>query len=96
MLGATDEQVTAELGEERKYFLVDPENWEALNAFLSVGTQWARGGIGDVTGLDYTRVRDGLEMAGIAVTPELWQKLRVIESGVLAVFAKKDRQTERK
>lgn len=57
-----------------------------MQAFLAVQTQWTNGMSGP-TGLDYTRVRDGLGMAGIEVTPELFQSLRLIETSALATFA---------
>lgn len=34
-------------------------------------------------GLDYAAARDGLEMAGITVSPETWNDLRLIEAGAL-------------
>jgi hypothetical protein len=63
-----------------------PENWPAVQAFLTVQTQWVVGMSGP-TGLDYARVRDGLTMAGIEVSPALFQSLRVIELGVLEALA---------
>lgn len=32
-------------------------------------------------GLDYGAVKDGFELSGLEVTPELWADLRLIESG---------------
>ena len=41
------------------------------------------------TGLDYTRVKAGLELAGVETTPALFGKLRIIESAVLEALAQK-------
>lgn len=67
-----------------------PENWAAMEAFLSVQTQWSVG-MGGPTGLDYTRVRAGLELAGVQVTPELFQQLRILESGALSALNKRNK-----
>lgn len=62
-----------------------------MQAFFAVQTQWASGGMGGPSGLDYTRVRAGLHLAGIEATPELFQKLQILESAVLEALAKKDK-----
>lgn len=62
------------------------ENVAAVEAFLSVSTQWrvAMGHTGMIVlGLDYTAVRAGLELAGIAVGPDLWASVQMIETGAL-------------
>ena len=93
MLGFTDEQIDAELGPAEKAFPVWPENWPAVQAFLSVQTQWAIGMSGGPTGLDYARVRAGLELAGVEATPELFQKLRILESAALAAISKRNKKS---
>jgi hypothetical protein len=63
--------------------------WEdhvpALEAFLSVSTQWQLTGLADgkifAAGLDYGGVKKGLKMAGIKMTRRLWAELRMIEFG---------------
>lgn len=35
-------------------------------------------------GLDYAGARAGLELAGIAMTPALWEQVRLIEAGAVA------------
>ena len=85
--GADEASIEVALGPKEEGFKVWPENWPALQAFLAVQTQWASG-MGGATGLDYMRVRAGLEMAGIEVTPELFQSLRLMESAALEVFAR--------
>lgn len=63
------------------------DNAEATLAFLSIQTQWritafAMGGMRR-TGLDYSAARDGLELAGFDVTPDLWAGILIIEAGAL-------------
>jgi len=82
------------LGPKDDPFDIWPENHAAWQAFQRVQTQWASGGMGGPTGLDYVRVRAGLEMAGIEVTSELFEGLRLIEAGALEGFAKRNRTTK--
>jgi|CXWL01.1.fsa_nt_gi hypothetical protein len=88
--GATEESITEAHGPDDKDCHVWPDNWAAWQAFLAVQTQWNTGSAG-YTGLDYTRVSSGLRMAGIAETPELFDKLRIIEAAVLNLLANKDK-----
>jgi hypothetical protein len=87
-LGVQEGQVAQQLGAKNPTFEVWPENWPAVQAFLKVQTQWATG-MGGPTGLDYTRVRDGLELAGVSVTPELFEQLQVMEAGALKAFSER-------
>jgi hypothetical protein len=91
VLGVPEAQIDAELGPKDEGFQVWPENWPALQAFLAVQTQWAIGMNGP-TGLDYTRVRAGLELAGVETTPALFQKLRILESAALAALSKRTKK----
>lgn len=94
VFGATEESIAAAHGPAEKEFHVWPENWAAVQAFLAVRTQWVTGMNGPQA-LDYTRVRDGLAMAGIDATPELFQKLRVIEFAVLEALNAKAKTSAR-
>lgn len=64
------------------------ENEAAVDAFLAVQTQWRRIGMADgttrVQGLDYTACEAGFRMAGIEMTPDLWDAVQVIEQGAKA------------
>lgn len=66
-------------------FEIWEEHLPALDAFLAVDGQWRtiQRGMGSVhwIGLDYGAVRDGLELAGIEMTPETWADLKLIEAG---------------
>ena len=87
--GAAEAEIEAMLGDEQPdEYEVGPENWPAVQAFLCVQTQWSTG-MGGPTGLDYARMQAGLGMAGVHVTAELFEQLRLIESGALEGMAKK-------
>jgi hypothetical protein len=65
-----------------------PEHALIVQAFLAVSLQWRVASLGGGwapmvpmwIGLDYAAVRVGLDAEGIAVTPELWRGLRVMEA----------------
>lgn len=62
-----------------------PENAPALEAFLAVTTQWrvvatAKGPL-FFAGIDYQGARAGFDLAGIAMTPEVWADVQMIEAG---------------
>ena len=68
--------------------------WElaapAVRAFLRVTSLWrSPGAFGGSCGLDYGGVRDGLEMAGIEVTPELWAQIQCVEAGAIEAVMRK-------
>ena len=66
-----------------------PDNIPAVAAFLAVATQWrmVAGDAGSTAiGLDYAGARAGLDASGIAVTPDLWTGLRLVESGALSAM----------
>ena len=58
----------------------------AMVAFLAVAGQWrvvATGSRVMALGLDYAAARAGLDLAGIEMTPRLWEQVRVIEAGAM-------------
>lgn len=58
-----------------------------MRAFLEVCSQFRMVAHADGslqrTGLDYSAARHGLELAGVGMTRELWEAVRLIEWGVL-------------
>ncbi len=64
------------------------ENMPALAAFLAVATQWRVATVGGgmmpaqllYLGLDYSGAIAGLGAAGIALTPEIWDGVTIIEA----------------
>lgn len=85
MIDAIREQLT---GTSSGIVEVAAENAATVSAFLAAQTQWRTvtvgGGMGPsrviYLGLDYAAVRVGIEAAGIAITPELWMGLQVMEA----------------
>lgn len=71
-----------------------PENVEAVTAFYAVTSQWRvvsmSGGFAPgrlvTIGLDYAGVRAGLDAEQIAVTPDLWRDLRIMEDAACAAL----------
>lgn len=63
-------------------------NVEAVEAFLEAVTQFNHIALADgrtrITGLDYSRARDGWALSGTDMTPDLFAKVQMIESGVIA------------
>jgi hypothetical protein len=65
-----------------------PELWAchlpAWQAFVAVASQWrpviGPGGL-FWPGLDYAGAEAGFRLAGIAMTPDLWDEVRLIEGG---------------
>ena len=68
---------------EKEAFGIWPQNWPIVTAFTTASSQWRVVGLGEVglhwIGLDYAGVRAGLDLAGIALTPDEWTGLRVME-----------------
>lgn len=86
-MGAPPEVVARLRASEAGDFEVWQANWDTVNAFVSVCTQWRTVAIGGGmeaarvywSGLDYAGVAAGLAGAGIAATPEIWAGLRIME-----------------
>lgn len=67
---------------------LDPADGGLVDLFQSLGSQWRTAGMTGVRiGLDYAAVPPVAAMMGIAVTPELFQDLRVMEAAALAAWA---------
>ncbi|OAI11795.1 hypothetical protein A1507_19875 [Methylomonas koyamae] len=54
--------------------------------FVSLGTQWRIGGMGDVIGLDYTAVDAVFRIRRIKNRASLFDGLQVMEEAALAAF----------
>ena len=63
-------------------------NWDIVIAFAAVLTQWRVVSVGmgapHFVGLDYSGARVGLDLAGIAITPNLWAGIRIMEDAARA------------
>lgn len=68
-----------------------PDNIEAVRAYLAICTQWCWKPMGmagaRAVGLDHGSAQAGFALAGIEITPELWERVRMIERGALDAMA---------
>ena len=66
------------------------ENAEAVQAFLRIQSLFRfPGAFGGICGLEYGGGRDGLEMAGFTITPDLWAQLQCVERGAIDATLRK-------
>jgi len=65
-------------------FEIWPDNWLAVEVFISMGTQW-RTGVSGATGLDYGVLRDVMALRRVPDDdqPELFDWLRLMEGEAL-------------
>jgi Phage related hypothetical protein (DUF1799) len=71
---------------ERNDFEVFPENWDALEIFLALTTQWVIGGIGVHVGLNYQSVEFLFKIYNVRDKRQMLDDLRAIEAGALKKF----------
>lgn len=82
--GASDDVKSAyDQAQEADEFEVWAENWDTVQLFLLVQTQWRTGSMGGVIGLDYDAVESGARLAKVDVTPEMFEGLRIMESSAV-------------
>lgn len=67
-------------------FEVWPENWDYVEMFLRVGTQW-RTGMGGPTGLDYTAVLAVIDLYQVEDRRAMFEALGVMEAAALSVWS---------
>lgn len=70
-------------------FKVFPDNWEAVQMFLRLGTQWRTGPCG-LIGLDYGVLRWLLSLYPAADPRALLEDVQVMEDAVLKVITEKE------
>jgi hypothetical protein len=71
-------------------FEVWPDNWQALDVFMSMGTQW-RTGVAGATGLDYGVLPDVMRLRGVPKSdrPEVFDWIRLMEGEALGQMREK-------
>ncbi|HEZ1442680.1 TPA: DUF1799 domain-containing protein [Neisseria meningitidis] len=77
-----------DFSEEETTFGVWPCNWQAVQLFIGVSTQW-RIGMSGATGLDYSAVAAVMECGNIKSKKRkaLLEKVRLMELEVLSMWA---------
>lgn len=83
-------EITARLGKKEADFPIWPENWDILDAFLAVATQWRQIPLIDGRvhwqGLDYAAADIALARADIRLTPAQWAGLQSMERAASAAL----------
>ena len=88
-LGATDEQIKkANIKATKNEFVVWEENWETLQMFLRMQTQW-RIGFSGPTGLDYAALEWLCKLYPVEDPAFLFEGLQLMEAAALTTFNKK-------
>jgi hypothetical protein len=86
-LNAPDEVIQQLIDEQTEDdFEVWPENWDCVEMFLRVGTQW-RTGMGGPTGLDYTAVLAVIGLYQVDDHRAMFEALGVMEAAALSVWS---------
>jgi hypothetical protein len=60
-------------------FEIDPENWDTVQLFVKLQTQWRLAPTGHRTGLDYTAIGPTAQYMGLTVTPDVFDGLQFME-----------------
>jgi hypothetical protein len=78
--------------EDDELFGVWPENWKSVQLFMACATQWDTVPLGGMqggflyAGLNYSKVRDTMEMLGVKRKAEMLEDLRVMEAEAKVVL----------
>ncbi len=67
-------------------FEVLPENWEILDLFLRLQTQWKAGAMGGALGLDYSGVEAMFRILGVRNKAEKFAMIQDMEHAALRVL----------
>lgn len=65
-------------------FEVWPPNWDAVQLFLKVDTQWRFGAMGGLTGLDYPAIDVAVKFLAIDVSPAMFEGLQIMERVIVS------------
>jgi Phage related hypothetical protein (DUF1799) len=65
------------------------ENWDVLDLFLRLQTQWRTGPMGGVIGLDYGGVEALFRLCGVKKKAEIFDMIQAMEFAALPVLNKK-------
>ncbi len=92
-LGASQKQINAwrhnlNATPTPKIMPIAKQNWQALNLFLLLATQWRIDGA-HPTGIDYSAIAPTAQLADITLSPSLFEQIRRMEQEALDIFAKK-------
>ena len=75
--GVPEEEISEAL--HREPLGIYPENWDAVQLFLRVQSQWYFSGLGQRTGLNYSGVETAARLLGYNLTPDLFDQVQNLE-----------------
>lgn len=84
-----------QLVNEEVDFEVYEDNWESLELFLRLRTQWVTMPFGGLRGLDYAGLNAVLQMLKVSDTGRAFSDMQIMESAALAVFAERENGPEK-
>ena len=72
------------------------ENWQALELFIALSTQWTVSAMGQYTGLHYPSIESTMNMLGIPCESrvELFADVRIMERAALEFINQRDQKTK--
>jgi len=74
--------------------LVFEENWESVELFLKLATQWRVGGMGGFLGLDYASVDAVFRIYKVKNRPERLDDIRVMELSAVGILNEKSKEAK--
>ena len=79
-LGASDDEIEQLLAQEvePEPFEVMPDNWPAIQLYLSAYGQFRISATGHVVGFDFTAVDIDINRSGVEVSAETWQRFKIL------------------
>jgi hypothetical protein len=87
-----DSAVFAPVKEEDRDLEIWPENWEAVEVFVAMATQWRHSSLGGVVGLDYVALNTVMGILAVRDVKDVFYCVRIMESEALTVI---NRQVEK-
>ena len=64
-------------------FEVFPENWDVVEMFLRLSTQWVFAGMGSIVGLNYRSIEFLFKIYNVDDKKGMFEDIRIIEAGAL-------------
>jgi hypothetical protein len=77
--------------EAERDFYVFEENWQSVELFCQLSTQWRTGAMGGFLGLDYAAVDALFRLLRVRDRPEQFSNLQIMERAALEVLNKRDK-----
>lgn len=90
-MGASEDEIEALLAEEPEpeAFEVYPDNWPAVQLYLSAYGQFRISGTGQVLGFDFNAVDIDIRRSQIDVDPATWEKFKVLAHHTVSTLNKR-------